>query len=76
MGLEHEAWEKHVITSEKCVRYETTRIRANTVIFRRVRKIAKSDYYLSHVYLSVRPSVCLQETTRLPTTRIFMKFDI
>jgi len=38
--------------------------------FRRVRKIAKSDYYLRHVRPSVRP----HGTTRLPLKRIFMKF--
>jgi len=39
--------------------------------FMRVRKIAKNDYWLRHVCLSVRPSLCLfvcspYEITRLP----------
>jgi hypothetical protein len=28
---------------------------------RSVRKISKSDYYLRHVHLSVRPSVCMEQ---------------
>jgi len=44
------------------------------IIFRRVLKIAKSDYYLRHV----SPSVCLsiRKDNAAPTERIFMKFDI
>jgi len=38
--------------------------------FRRFRKIAKSDYYIGYICLSVYPfvrlSVCLHGTTRLP----------
>jgi hypothetical protein len=30
-------------------------------VFRLVRKIAKSDYSLYHVCLSVRPSVCMEQ---------------
>jgi len=43
--------------------------------FRRVRNIAKSDYYLRHVRLSVRlcPSASYDMA---PTGRILMKFDI
>jgi hypothetical protein len=41
-------------------------------IFRRVRKIAKSDYYLRHVCPSVLPSAIISA----PTRRIFMKFEI
>jgi hypothetical protein len=50
-------------------------VRAERRVFRRVRKIAKRDYYLRHVRPSVRLSVCPHETTRAPTGRIFMKFD-
>ena len=35
-------------------------------VFRRVRKIAKSDYYLRHVCLSVCLSVCPHGANRLP----------
>jgi hypothetical protein len=41
--------------------------------FRRVRKIAKSDYYLRHVRLSVRLSAW---NNSAPTGRILMKLDI
>jgi hypothetical protein len=40
-----------------------------------VRKIAKSGYYLRHLY-PVCPSGRPHVTTRLPSGRIFMKFDI
>jgi hypothetical protein len=30
-------------------------------VFRRVRKIARSDYWLRHVCLSVRPFVCMEQ---------------
>jgi hypothetical protein len=44
---------------------------------RRVRKIAKSDYYVRHVRPSVRPSACLPLRNNLASTgRIFIKFDI
>ena len=39
-------------------------LRANS--FGRDRKIAKSDYFLSHISPSVRPSVRSHEKTRLP----------
>jgi len=42
-------------------------------IFRRVRKIAKSNYYLRHVCLSVRRSAL---NNSAPTGRILMKFGI
>ena len=42
-------------------------------IFRRVRKIAESDYEHRHVYVSVRPS---EWNHSAPTGRIVMKFDI
>jgi hypothetical protein len=42
-------------------------------ISRRVRKIAKSDYYLRHICLSVRPPAW---NNFARTRRIFMKFDI
>jgi hypothetical protein len=42
--------------------------------FRRVRKIAKSDYRLRHVCPSVRLSATWKISA--PTGRIFMKFDI
>jgi len=35
-------------------------------IFRRVCKIAKSDYSLRHVCPSARPPVCTSGTTQLP----------
>ena len=37
-----------------------------TVVFRRVGKIAKRDYKLHHMCLSIHPSVCPHGTTRLP----------
>jgi len=37
------------------------------IIFRRVHKIVKSDYYLHHVCPDVRPSVCMG-TARFPPT--------
>ena len=56
-------------------------------VFRRVRRIAKNDYKIRHVYLCVHPSVCLYVclTVRMcvcpyawnnavHTERIFMKF--
>ena len=42
-------------------------------IFKRVRKTAKSDYYLNHVFPSVRPPAWINLAL---TGRIFMKFDI
>jgi hypothetical protein len=44
-----------------------------TLHFLRVRKIAKSDYSLRHVYLSARPTAW---TTLLRTARIFMVSEI
>jgi hypothetical protein len=41
--------------------------------FRRVRKIAKSAYYLRHVCVSVRPSA---RNNAAVTGRIFVKSDI
>jgi len=43
------------------------------VCFRRVRKIATSNYWPRHVCLSVRPSAW---NNSAPTGRIFIKFDI
>jgi hypothetical protein len=52
-----------------CINTEGT----DCIIFRRVRKIAKSDYSLRHVCLSV----CLSAwNNSAPTGRIFMEFDI
>jgi len=49
-------------------------------IFRPVRTIAKSDYWLRHVCLSVRPSflpsVLSASKNSAPTGRIFVKFNI
>jgi hypothetical protein len=42
-------------------------------IFRRLRKIAKSEYDLRHVYPTVCPSTW---NNSAPTGRIFMKYDI
>jgi hypothetical protein len=49
-----------------------------TTLFRRVGKIATSDYYVFHVCLPffcspVRPSAC---NNSAPNGQIFMKFDI
>jgi hypothetical protein len=43
------------------------------MIFRRVRKIAKSDYSLCHVRPSVLPSA---RNNSAPTGRIFIKFQL
>jgi hypothetical protein len=43
-----------------------------TVVARRVRKIAKSDYYLRHVCQSVLPGW----NKPAPTGRIFIELDI
>jgi hypothetical protein len=80
-----------------CVRIQRSRILDISVYtalvgkqnFRRVRKIAKSDYYLHHVSQSVSQSVCLSVypsvclcicrsawNNSAPTGRIVMKFDI
>jgi hypothetical protein len=32
-----------------------------TAVFRRIREVAKSDYWLHHVCMSVRPSVCMEQ---------------
>jgi len=42
-------------------------------IFRRFSKIAKSDHWLRHVCLSVRPPAYINSA---PTEWFFMKFDI
>jgi len=42
-------------------------------VFRRFSRIAKSHYYLRHIYLPVRPSVW---NNSAPTRRNFIKFDI
>ena len=42
-------------------------------IFKRVRKIAKTNYYLLHVYPSVPPATWINWT---PNRRIFMKFNV
>jgi len=42
-------------------------------MFMRVRNIAKSDYYLRYVSLSVCPSAW---NNSAPTVQIYMKFDI
>ena len=39
-----------------------------SLVFRRVRKIAKSDFWLRHVCPSIHPSVCTHGTTRLHWT--------
>jgi len=44
-----------------------------SAVFRRVRKVAKSDYSLRHVCPSVLLSTC---NNSAPTGQIFMKFDI
>jgi hypothetical protein len=52
--------------------YILIRLSVLNCIFRHVRKIVKSHYYLRHVFPSVRPSVRMQISA--PTGRIFMKF--
>ena len=45
-------------------------------VLRRVRKNTKSEYWLRHAYLSVRPSVHLPASkTSTPTDRIFVNLD-
>jgi hypothetical protein len=69
-----------------CLRYATTYClhavlitdeafavrKIKTIRFRRIRKIAKRDYYFRHVCTSFR----LHGTARLPLEVFFMKFDI
>jgi len=46
-------------------------------VFRRVRKIAKSDYLLASSCLSVRLSACLSAVSlHGKTVRIFIKFNM
>jgi hypothetical protein len=52
-----------------------------SIVFRRCRKIAKSDYQFRHIYPPFNPSICLSVrpsawNSSAPTGRIFMKFDI
>jgi hypothetical protein len=62
------------IVSNGCIFYHFFSV---DTIFRCVRKIVKSDYYISHVCLSVCPSVRLSAWNgSTPTGQIFMKFDI
>jgi hypothetical protein len=44
-------------------------------VFRRIRKIANSEYLLRHACPSARPSVA-ERTNLAPTSRIFTKSDI
>jgi hypothetical protein len=50
---------------QKCNR-KSLRLGKKDAIFRCIRKIAKSDYKLHHVWLPVRLPVCVHGTTRLP----------
>ena len=51
---------------------EHSRYRVRMVVFNRcVRKIAKSDYYLCHVWQSVHLSVRMEKKNSVPTGRIF-----
>jgi hypothetical protein len=50
-----------------------TLLAAKYLVFRHVRKIAKSDYQLRHVCPFVRPTAWNNSAS---TGRIFMKFDI
>ena len=65
-------WNKHVTPQSMQIK---------KIIFKSVRKIAKTEYYLRHVCSSVGPSVCFSFypsawNNSASTGRIFMKLDI
>jgi hypothetical protein len=55
---------RSIWTVLRCPQYLPTALKL--LYFRRIRKIAKSDYLFLHVCPSVRLSVCPHGTTRLP----------
>jgi len=47
-------------------------LQSEPYLFRRVRKITKSNYYLRHVCVSISPSVCSHETAHILCSKKFL----
>jgi hypothetical protein len=57
---------KLIIFLFSVVKLNSVYLHISAIAIMRIRKIAKSNYYLRHACISVRPSVCLHGTTWLP----------